>query len=116
MFFKAVYTKGYIDKEFLSREENFIDYFLMQKKEIEEKIKNRDKSFMKDFDVRLKQVFKNYQKPLMYRFYQKGEFFYFEHYFGRNSYLLTLGDELCKEINKKLDNWRFLNLRSITSY
>ncbi len=106
--FEAKYKEIYIDDICKKTIDAFFDYFIISHKVIEEKIANKDRSFMKEFDLEIKKVFPRYQKLLRYNFIYKDDVIEFIFYYGRNDYLLSVATFLCeRKQNFNLQKWRF---------
>lgn len=108
--FDAKYISSYIDEDFIRRKNEFWNYFIYNHHDIENLINAHNKAFIHPFEKELKNVFKNYSKPLRFCFKKQDDMFVFEFYYGRNSYLMTLFDALIENNdNLKLNNWIFLS-------
>ena len=106
--FAAKFTPLFIDENFHHRAKEFWDYFLLNRDFFEQCIDNKNLSFLKEFEIKLKSVFINYQKDVFFCFKKNDSRYIFEFYFYRNSYLLTLVDSLFEEKPKNLTKWIFL--------
>lgn len=109
MFFEAKYKREYLNDQVFIDIKLFWEWFEYNKTEIEGLILKGDKRVLQLFENEFKKIFKLYSKqiPLSIGFNEK-EYTLYIHY-GRNSYLLTIGDSVMEEMPRHLkNNWTFL--------
>lgn len=114
--FEAKYESIYIEEKLVKEIDKFWEYFILEEENIISALYNKNKNYLMNFEKRLENVFYRYNKKLRYIFKKENDSFYFIFFYGRNSYLMTVGNELLFGSKKKLKNnwvfelkkWRFI--------
>ena len=106
--FEAKYESIYIEEKLVKEIDKFWEYFILEEENIISALYNKNKNYLMNFEKRLENVFYRYNKKLRYIFKKENDSFYFIFFYGRNSYLMTVGNELLFGSKKKLkNNWIF---------
>lgn len=108
--FEAKYESLYIKEDVLKSIESFWNDFVLEENNLVKALKEKNLNYMNVFDRKLKQVFSLTKKGIRYTFEKKEDTIYFTIYYGRDSYIMTISDELFAAQPKKLQNkWYFMN-------
>ena len=106
--FDAKYEQLYIDERTVKEINAFWEYFVQDETQIINALYSKNKEYLSSFENRLEKVFFRYEKKLRFSFEKRENIFYFTIFYGRNSYLLTVGNELFSYKQNKLKNeWAF---------
>ena len=100
--FDAKYKPVYLTKEVCDRINQFWEWFGLQHTELEKLIKEQNKKALNSLERALCEVFKDYKKTIPFALGYSDNKFKLFIYFGHNSYLLTVGDELYNMMPKYL--------------
>ena len=110
--FEAKYEPIFIEEKLIKEIESFWEYFSLEEEKLISSLYNRDRDYIMMFERRLEQVFYRNKNKLCYTFKKEEDTIVFTLYFGRSSYLLTVGNELFANKCKKLINkWSFILLK-----
>ena len=99
--FAAKYKASYITEDLYKRIDEFWEWFLLERKHLEKLINEKNKQVFLILEKELLKVFRE-RKSIPLALGYKGDLYHFFIYYGHNSYLLTLGDELYGRMPKSL--------------
>ena len=100
--FDAKYKSIYLTQDVFERIREFWEWFQLQHKEIEKLISEKNKIVLSYFERELGKVFKDYKRVVPFALGYSNNKYKLYVYFGHNSYLLTVGDELYNQMPKYL--------------
>ena len=105
--FDAKYKESLLDSTVYKRIEDFWEWFELNKYEIEKCIQAKRKDIVNTIEGRLKMVYIDAKRGVPFAVGYKDEMYVMYLYYGRNSYLLTIGDAVMMNMPKHLKNtWR----------
>ena len=104
--FDAKYKQAYLTQDVFERIDHFWEWFQLQHLEIEKLIREQNKIILNTFEKELGKVFNEYRKIVPFALGISDNKYKMYIYFGHNSYILTVGDELYNRMPKNLkQNW-----------
>lgn len=107
--FEAKYEQIFIEEKLVKEIESFWEYFAEYEEKLILSLYKKDKGYILSFERRLEQVFYRNKSKLCYTFKKEEGVIVFTLYYGRSSYLLTVGNELFSNKTEKLNNkWSFI--------
>lgn len=107
--FNAKYERIYIEENLVKEIKNFWEYFFDEEEKIIKSLYNNDRNYLLFFEEKLEKVFFRKKGKLRFTFKKEGDVINFTFYYGRSSYLLTVGDELFMNKRNDLKNkWSFI--------
>ena len=99
--FNAKYKASYVNEDLYKRIDEFWEWFLFERKNLEKMIDEKNRQVFPILERELLKVFRE-RKSMPLALGYKEEVYHFFIYYGHNSYLMTLGDELYGRMPKSL--------------
>lgn len=107
--FEAKYEQIFVEEKLIKQIDLFWEYFVEEEEKLILSLYKKDREYMLYFEKQLEQVFYRSKNKLCYTFKKENDTIVFTLFFGRSSYLLTVGNELFASKSKKLNNkWSFI--------
>ena len=105
--FDAKYKSSFINDTVYTRKDNFWKWFELNRWDIESAIYEQRKEIVGLIEGKLKEVYVDAKRGVPFAIGKKEEMFCIYLYYGRNSYLLTIGDAVMNCMPKHLKNsWK----------
>lgn len=105
--FDAKYKSCYVNDTVYSKIDDFWKWFELNQFEIEGAIKSQRKEVVNMIENELRRVYVDAKKGVPFALGFKDEMYCFYLYYGRNSYLLTIGDTMMSCMPKHLrETWK----------
>ena len=100
--FDAKYKPIYLTQDVFERIDQFWEWLQLNQKEIKILINEQNKIILNTFEKELGKVFKDYKKNIPFALGYRDNKYILYIYFGHNSYILTVGDEMYNRMPKNL--------------
>lgn len=105
--FEAKYKSSYVNDTVYSKIDDFWKWFEFNQFDIESAIKAKRKEIVDVIENELRKVYVDAKRGVPFALAFKDEMYCFYLYYGRNSYLLTIGDTLMSSMPKNMKNtWK----------